>query len=222
MTNLVEKLQDQAYTVFAIEIDEKRAEKIQSRKDMQEVSKIRDSEKAMITKTVKPLYDFYSEYIQSRIGMLQNSAIPTFTEIMTKNYMSPSQQNITDIVEELNNGRKKLSSLMSSIHSLNWNHLPSSDMPMYNKEDSYTSRKILEFSSAIKRIKENYADDLERAIRHKKRQAVKAIQNGNVTEAIDKLNDIGKKDLANKFKHFKHLAPSQFDVPAMSEEIMAD
>lgn len=206
MTNIVEKLPDQAYTVFAIKADPERMKLRQMRGQKADAGEYRSVEKALIAKTVKPVYDYYSENLQKNLDQLKSVAVPSFENVMNADPYTkdPNSAKVEQIMQNVKAFRDKLSSLNYRITSAKREHLPAANEPYLGKnpaEDAeYKKRKIHRFLDEVKSLKDSIKDDYDKAIRYKKRQAVEATQNQDFQESADILEDIGLKELAETMK----------------------
>ena len=167
---------------------------------------INQVEKALIAKTVKPVYDYYSENLQKNLDQLKSVAVPSFENVMNADPYTkdPNSAKVEQIMQNVKAFRDKLSSLNYRITSAKREHLPAANEPYLGKnpaEDAeYKKRKIHRFLDEVKSLKDSIKDDYDKATRYKKRQAVEATQNQDFQESADILEDICLKELAETMK----------------------
>jgi len=154
----------------------------------------RSVEKALIAKTVKPVYDYYSENLQKNLDQLKSVAVPSFENVMNADPYTkdPNSAKVEQIMQNVKAFRDKLSSLNYRITSAKREHLPDANEPYLGK--------IHRFLDEVKSLKDSIKDDYDKAIRYKKRQAVEATQNQDFQESANILEDIGLKELAETMK----------------------
>lgn len=200
MSKIVDKLPDQAYTVFAIKSDETKSQLRSMRRD--DSSTHRTIVNQLIAKEVKPVYDYYSDKMNSLIGELSTTAIPEFSEIVNASRYSSIMKDTTEITKEIERVREKLSSIIYSISRVKNIDLPPRDKSYSreNKVDDRVKEHVHELFEEIKKVKKKYEDDFFRAERFKKSQAINAIKNNDVQGSIDALNDIRFTEIAKRIK----------------------
>lgn len=182
MTNIVESLPDQAYTVFAIRSDEERSKIHQMRETSKSTTKIREIELKLISNTIKPMYDFYKAKLEDNISKLSQQAVPSFESVISGvNDMNelPVVKNTMDTISLLNN---KLSYLSSDVSAFKFYHLPSQ-----GKLLSENKHEIKGFLNKVKEIKNKYVQDRKTLI-------VNLLKRNQIDEANKQLQEFDSND----------------------------
>lgn len=227
MSAVIDKIQDLPYEVFAVAQDPKRLELRQERKSLQEVSKRRDIEKALVAKTIRPVYDYYSSVIQRNTAKLQDASVPTFDEIVSPNYRSSGlarkQDQFSVITARIKDAQDKISSLGRSVDSIvSYHNLPEVEKPIGGE---WEKRKVSEFMRELKELKTRYSEDYARAVELKKDFAITALTKTlelgvplDYEDAYDQMMSIGQSDIAKEILSLRNV---QGDTAAHASRLMA-
>lgn len=199
MSKIVEKLPDQAYTVYAITTDEVRLKQKQVRSDSTDKSSQRDIVSKLVAREIKPVYDYYADKMNILLQKLNSEAIPEFSEVVNAPKYSSVMKDISEITSEIDKVRQKLSSLTYQISRVKNIDLPRKDVS-YSQNQERSKERAHELFEAVRQLKKQFEDDFYKAERFKKRQAIDAIKNNDVQESIDTLREIQFNDLADKVK----------------------
>jgi len=191
MSTIVEKLPDKPYTVFAIKVDPKRQELRQIRSSSDRRDKVRAVENKIITRTAKPIYDYYTDMINENIDKVRNFSIPTFNDVLNDKVSSGATVEAFSLIQ---NAQSKIRSLSSAVGYVKWNHLPSVDDKLFVVErPEYSKEKIHKFFEKVNEIKQQFAEEYKMAIKSKSREIGKNLLNGNFDDAIDIIKDLDLK-----------------------------
>jgi hypothetical protein len=225
ISKIIDKLPDEAYTVFAIKTDPERFKLKQMRGESTADDNYRTIEKTLIAKTVKPVFDYYSYNLQNSYDQLKNIAVPSFEDIMNADPYArdTNADKIEKIMENIKIFRSRLNSLNYHIRSAQREHLPTEGRPYKDENDSdWNKRKVHKFLDEIKKLKQNddLKNDFDRAVRFKKRLAIESLQKNKFEDAADLLDDINMKKLSDKIKQLSSMTDkSKVNVNDLADEI---
>lgn len=203
MSNVVDKLPDIPYTVYAVKPDPKRQKLRQQRTDMEPGStniSHKGLENKMIAEAVKPAYDYYSARLQQGLDQLRDSAVPSFDDVLSSERQS--DVDVNRLIDGIKHDKDKIRSLSSAIGSI-WHHLPSGEK---SYSDDWRSRDAKRFLEDIKSLKERFKDDIALATKMKLKNALQSLRTNDVLDAVDQLNDIKRPDLASEALALRSLA----------------
>lgn len=222
MSNLVEMIPNQAYTVFAIKTDPERQKLRQMRGEEKNQRNFRDIESKLIEKAAKPIYDYYSESLQKNIGKLNAVAIPAFENVLNADPYAKDTTaiKIDKVMQNIKDIRSKLNSLNYDIKSAG--HLPYENDPyIVMKEDgAYNKNRVKSFLDSVKKLKTKYKDEYTEAMYAKKRDVLQDLASKHYEDAIDTLNSIGLKDIATKIEKQVESKAIVFNIAELSKLIM--
>ena len=216
MSKIVDLLEDKAYTVFAVKLDTSRIELRQQRSDLSSTFKRRDVEKKLIKDAVKPIYNFYSDRLNSNLSKLQDVAVPEFDDVLSSeqytgaaNRIDTRQAATKKLVDNIAVCQDKLSTLSSAVNSFKaYQKLPLQDKSY--AEDNYNRK---EFMSRLNDLKDRFK--IEKAVVVKSRCKEISTEMSTVSpesratfqlvfdNASDLISEVGLTDTANKIKQLK-------------------
>jgi len=196
MSNITEKLPDRPYTIFAIKLDPKRLEAKQMRSALKETNKTREIEKKIVADAAKPIYDFYSDKLQSSIAVIQAASIPSFNDVLDDRGTNSraDRESVDTAFRDVQDSRSKLSSLSSAIHSIYWNHLPQADEQLIDPKYSDSSKtKIKRFFEKVTELKKQFSSEYSSIVHDKTYDVTSLLANKNFDDAIDVVSDLNLK-----------------------------
>lgn len=215
MSKIVEKLEDKAYTVFAIKPDEERMKLRQQRSDLADVFKRRDIERKLLKDAVQPIYNYYSDRLNSNISKLQEIAVPRFDDILasgsytgTANSIDVRQATTQKITNSIKLYQDKLSTLSSAVNSFKaYRKLPLQDKSY--AEDRYNRQ---EFMKELKNLKDRFKVEKAIVIKSRCKEIFTSLSTINPAsqdikrvfdDASDLMSEVGLTEISNKIKQLK-------------------
>jgi len=204
MTNIIGKLPDEPYTVYAIKADPKRQEIKQQRSFMKEKNRPGrvDVENRMIADVVKPVYDYYSAKLQQGLEQLRDVAVPSFNDLLEDTESEMANKRYKMLIDDVKDARDKIASLSSAVSSLKWQHLPTGE---HSYSDTWRAGEAKRFIRGINEIKERFADDMKEAKKTKLKAAYQSLQEFDFLDAFDKFNDVAQPQLAKAVLELKSI-----------------
>jgi hypothetical protein len=195
MSKIIEMMPDKPYTIFAVKLDPKRIEAKQMRSALKDTSKVREVEKKIVANAAKPIYDFYSDELQSNIAVIQKASIPSFNDVLDDKSNSRQERDAIELAfHKVQNARSKLSSLSSAIHSIYWNHLPRAGEQLIDPKHSDSSKQeVKRFLEKVTELKKQFANEYYSIIRDRCYDVTRQLTNKQFDDAVDVVKDLNLK-----------------------------